>query len=184
MGSEKLRAEFAEPESPLVWPWIVGGVYINQFDVFAAVTCGALVAALALFFQYTAIGRALRAVADDHQAAMSIGSDNPGWPLAGANLIYDVHMYLDANSGGFAFDFDTELGKNFAAGLEDKSIDLDTGVKRLRKATQWAKTKGVKLAVTEVGMPLDDPRWQTMFERTVAHARADGDPGGQDAEKP
>src|SRR5512132_1370754 len=54
-------------------PWIVGGIYINQFDVFAAVTWGALVAALALFFQYTAIGRALRAVADDHQAAMSIG---------------------------------------------------------------------------------------------------------------
>jgi branched-chain amino acid transport system permease protein len=54
-------------------PWTIGGVYINQFDVFAAVTCGGLVAALALFFQYTGIGRALRAVADDHQAAMSVG---------------------------------------------------------------------------------------------------------------
>jgi branched-chain amino acid transport system permease protein len=54
-------------------PWIVGGIYINKFDLFAAVTCGALVAVLALFFQYTAIGRALRAVADDHQAAMSVG---------------------------------------------------------------------------------------------------------------
>jgi branched-chain amino acid transport system permease protein len=54
-------------------PWIVGGLYINQFDLFAAVTCGALVAVLALFFQYTPTGRALRAVADDHQAAMSVG---------------------------------------------------------------------------------------------------------------
>jgi branched-chain amino acid transport system permease protein len=54
-------------------PWIVGGVYINQFDLFAAVTCGALVAVLAAFFQYTPTGRALRAVADDHQAAMSVG---------------------------------------------------------------------------------------------------------------
>jgi branched-chain amino acid transport system permease protein len=54
-------------------PWIVGGIYINQFDLFAAVTCGALVAVLALFFQYTPTGRALRAVADDHQAAMSVG---------------------------------------------------------------------------------------------------------------
>jgi branched-chain amino acid transport system permease protein len=54
-------------------PWIVAGIYINKFDLFAAVTCGALVAVLALFFQYTAIGRALRAVADDHQAAMSVG---------------------------------------------------------------------------------------------------------------
>ena len=54
-------------------PWIVGGLYINQFDLLAAVTCGALVTALALFFQYTGVGRALRAVADDHQAAQSIG---------------------------------------------------------------------------------------------------------------
>jgi branched-chain amino acid transport system permease protein len=54
-------------------PWIVGGVYINQFDLFAAVICGSLVAALALFFQFTPTGRALRAVADDHQAAMSVG---------------------------------------------------------------------------------------------------------------
>jgi branched-chain amino acid transport system permease protein len=54
-------------------PWIVGDVYINKFDVFAAATCGALVAALALFFQLTPTGRALRAVADDHQAAMSVG---------------------------------------------------------------------------------------------------------------
>jgi branched-chain amino acid transport system permease protein len=54
-------------------PFEVGGVFINQFDLFAAVTCGALVAVLALFFQYTGTGRALRAVADDHQAAMSVG---------------------------------------------------------------------------------------------------------------
>jgi len=54
-------------------PWIVGGIYINKFDVFAAVTCGALVTVLALFFQLTPTGRALRAVADDHQAAMSVG---------------------------------------------------------------------------------------------------------------
>jgi branched-chain amino acid transport system permease protein len=54
-------------------PFEVAGVFINQFDLFAAVTCGALVAVLALFFQYTATGRALRAVADDHQAAMSVG---------------------------------------------------------------------------------------------------------------
>jgi branched-chain amino acid transport system permease protein len=54
-------------------PFEVAGVFINQFDLFAAVTCGALVAVLALFFQYTGTGRALRAVADDHQAAMSVG---------------------------------------------------------------------------------------------------------------
>lgn len=50
-----------------------GGILINQFDVVAAVTAGVLVAVLALFFQKTRIGRALRAVADDHQAAQSVG---------------------------------------------------------------------------------------------------------------
>jgi branched-chain amino acid transport system permease protein len=54
-------------------PWIVGEIYLNKFDLFAALTCGALVAVLAFFFQYTPTGRALRAVADDHQAAMSVG---------------------------------------------------------------------------------------------------------------
>ena len=48
-------------------------ILISTFDVFAAVVGGVLVGALALFFQYTRIGRALRAVADDHQAALSIG---------------------------------------------------------------------------------------------------------------
>ena len=48
-------------------------MFINQFDLFAAVTCGTLVAVLAVFFQYTGVGRALRAVADDHQAALSVG---------------------------------------------------------------------------------------------------------------
>ena len=50
-----------------------GGVLINQEDVIAAVVAAVLVAALSLFFQKTSTGRALRAVADDHQAAQSIG---------------------------------------------------------------------------------------------------------------
>ena len=50
-----------------------GGILINKDDVAAAVVAALLVGALALFFQKTATGRALRAVADDHQAAQSIG---------------------------------------------------------------------------------------------------------------
>jgi branched-chain amino acid transport system permease protein len=52
---------------------IQGGILINRDDVAAAVVAVLLVGALALFFQKTATGRALRAVADDHQAAQSIG---------------------------------------------------------------------------------------------------------------
>jgi branched-chain amino acid transport system permease protein len=45
----------------------------SKFDLFAAGVAASLVALLALLFQYTKVGRALRAVADDHQAALSIG---------------------------------------------------------------------------------------------------------------
>ena len=50
-----------------------GGILVNKEDFVAATVAAALVASLALFFQKTATGRALRAVADDHQAAQSIG---------------------------------------------------------------------------------------------------------------
>ena len=53
--------------------FIVAGIQINQLELSAAVTSAVLVAVLAVFFQRTRIGRALRAVADDHEAALSIG---------------------------------------------------------------------------------------------------------------
>src|SRR5256885_4740712 len=53
--------------------FIVAGVQINQLEMSAAATSAAMVAVLAVFFQRTRIGRALRAVADDHEAALSIG---------------------------------------------------------------------------------------------------------------
>jgi len=51
----------------------VAGVLVNRLELTAAVTAAVLVTALAVFFQKTRIGRALRAVADDHEAALSIG---------------------------------------------------------------------------------------------------------------
>jgi branched-chain amino acid transport system permease protein len=46
---------------------------ISSFDLTAAVVAGVLVTVLAVFFQVTRVGRALRAVADDHQAALAVG---------------------------------------------------------------------------------------------------------------
>jgi branched-chain amino acid transport system permease protein len=56
-------------------PWLADstGMFISQFDLIASGVAAVLVAALALFFQYTRVGRALRAVADDHQAALAVG---------------------------------------------------------------------------------------------------------------
>jgi branched-chain amino acid transport system permease protein len=50
-----------------------GGILLNKLDVWGGLIAGVLVAGLALFFQHTKTGRALRAVADDHQAAQSVG---------------------------------------------------------------------------------------------------------------
>ena len=74
-GSDIYKIDIGMPKDPVfllpdVFP---GGVLINKEDVYAAVVAAALVALLALFFQKTSTGRALRAVADDHQAAQSIG---------------------------------------------------------------------------------------------------------------
>jgi branched-chain amino acid transport system permease protein len=68
-GSDVHALNIGIPQNPI----FLGSILINQFDLIAAVVAGSLVAALALFFQYTRVGRALRAVADDHQAAMSVG---------------------------------------------------------------------------------------------------------------
>ena len=53
--------------------FVVRGVLVNRLELTAAVTAAVLVTILAVFFQRTRIGRALRAVADDHAAAMSVG---------------------------------------------------------------------------------------------------------------
>jgi branched-chain amino acid transport system permease protein len=53
--------------------FLIGEIQIQIFDLWAAGIAGFLVVVLALFFQYTRTGRALRAVADDHQAALSVG---------------------------------------------------------------------------------------------------------------
>jgi branched-chain amino acid transport system permease protein len=50
-----------------------GGILVNQLDVLGGLIAGVLVALLAAFFQWTKTGRALRAVADDHAAAQSVG---------------------------------------------------------------------------------------------------------------
>jgi branched-chain amino acid transport system permease protein len=74
-GSDIYKIDVGLPKDPLFLFESVfqGGVLLNKEDLYAAGIAAALVAALTVFFQYTSTGRALRAVADDHQAAQSIG---------------------------------------------------------------------------------------------------------------
>ena len=60
-------------DHPIAWLMERFNILVSSFDLFAAAVAGVLVAALAVFFNRTRIGRALRAVADDHQAALSVG---------------------------------------------------------------------------------------------------------------
>jgi branched-chain amino acid transport system permease protein len=74
-GSDIYKIDIGMPKEPIfvldtLFP---GGILINKEDLYAALIAALLVASLSLFFQKTATGRALRAVADDHQAAQSIG---------------------------------------------------------------------------------------------------------------
>jgi branched-chain amino acid transport system permease protein len=60
-------------DEPIQWIADASGMTISKFDLAAAGIAAALVTSLALFFSRTRIGRALRAVADDHQAALAVG---------------------------------------------------------------------------------------------------------------
>ena len=72
-GASVRSLEMGIEDVPMEWLMEVSGMAISQFDLIAAGIAAALVAALAVFFSKTKVGRALRAVADDHQAALSVG---------------------------------------------------------------------------------------------------------------
>ncbi|HSV81346.1 MAG TPA: branched-chain amino acid ABC transporter permease [Ramlibacter sp.] len=74
-GSDIYKINIGMPKDPLMLmeSAFPGGILVSKEDLLAAVIAAALVALLTLFFQKTGTGRALRAVADDHQAAQSIG---------------------------------------------------------------------------------------------------------------
>jgi branched-chain amino acid transport system permease protein len=74
-GSDIYKIDIGLPKDPifLLEAAFQGGILVNKEDLYAAVIAAALVVVLAAFFQFTPTGRALRAVADDHQAAQSIG---------------------------------------------------------------------------------------------------------------
>lgn len=74
-GSEIYNIDVGMPKEPVMMfeNLFEGGILINKEDFIAALIAALLVGLLTLFFQKTPVGRALRAVADDHQAALSIG---------------------------------------------------------------------------------------------------------------
>jgi branched-chain amino acid transport system permease protein len=72
-GVQVRRLDLGIKDEPLTWLFDKTGLMVSQIDLFAAVVSGVLVTVLAIVFNKTKVGRALRAVADDHAAALSIG---------------------------------------------------------------------------------------------------------------
>ncbi len=78
-GSEIKKLDVGLPQGisetieSLTEKWFGYGFFIDRLDIIAALVAAALVISLSLFSKYTKQGRALRAVADDHQAALSVG---------------------------------------------------------------------------------------------------------------
>ncbi|MCX7163365.1 MAG: branched-chain amino acid ABC transporter permease [Betaproteobacteria bacterium] len=86
------------------------GIVVSRFDLVAAGLAALLVVVLALFFQFTRVGRALRAVADDHQAALSIGIPLQHiwalvWAVAGFVALVSGMLWGARNGVQFALTF-------------------------------------------------------------------------------
>ena len=109
-GSQPHGLELGIPDVPMEWLSQKWNINISQFDLFAAFVAGLLVAVLAVFFQKTRIGRALRAVADDHQAALAVGIPLQHiwaivWAVAGFVALVAGLMWGVRNGVQFALTF-------------------------------------------------------------------------------
>jgi branched-chain amino acid transport system permease protein len=109
-GSQPHGLELGIPDIPMEWLSQKWNINISQFDLFAAFIAGLLVAVLAVFFQKTRIGRALRAVADDHQAALAVGIPLQHiwaivWAVAGFVALVAGLMWGVRNGVQFALTF-------------------------------------------------------------------------------
>jgi branched-chain amino acid transport system permease protein len=109
-GAAVRGLELGIQDEPLSWVMERTGIGISKFDLFAAGVSAVLVTILAIFFNKTRVGRALRAVADDHQAALAIGIPLQNiwrivWAIAGCVALVAGLMWGARNGVQFALTF-------------------------------------------------------------------------------
>jgi branched-chain amino acid transport system permease protein len=105
-GTDAKGLNIGIPDEPI----IIGDMFISTFDLTFGGVAAVLVIGLVLFFQKTRTGRALRAVADDHEAALSVGI-----PLLRAWAVTWVIAGIVATVAGVAWG--TRLGVQFSLSL-------------------------------------------------------------------
>jgi branched-chain amino acid transport system permease protein len=109
-GSTVRKLDLGIPDVPIEILMEKTGMLVSKFDVIAAGICAVLVATLAILFNKTKIGRALRAVADDHQAALSVGIPlqhvwGVVWAVAGLVALVAGLLWGSRNGVQFALTF-------------------------------------------------------------------------------
>ncbi len=97
-------------DEPIQWISDATTMNVSKFDITAAGIAAVLVTVLAVFFSRTRIGRALRAVADDHQAALAVGIPLQQiwgivWAVAGAVALVAGMLWGARNGVQFALTF-------------------------------------------------------------------------------
>jgi len=105
-GTDAKGLNIGIPDNPI----IIGDLFLSTFDLTFGIVAGVLVLGLVLFFQKTRTGRALRAVADDHEAALSVGI-----PLLRAWAVTWVIAGIVATVAGIAWG--SRLGVQFSLSL-------------------------------------------------------------------
>jgi len=109
-GANPRGLELGVQDEPIAWLMDSTGINVSRFDLVAAFVAAILVTTLALFFNRTRIGRALRAVADDHQAALAVGIPLQQiwaivWGVAGAVALVAGLLWGARNGVGYALVF-------------------------------------------------------------------------------
>jgi len=109
-GANVRALDLGLQDEPLQWVTDKTGMSVSKFDLVAAGVAAVLVTLLALFFSRTRIGRALRAVADDHQAALAVGIPLQHiwaivWGVAGAVALVAGLLWGARNGVQYALTF-------------------------------------------------------------------------------
>jgi len=109
-GANVRGLELGVADEPIQWVSNATGISVSKFDLMAAAVAAVLVTMLALFFSRTRIGRALRAVADDHQAALAVGIPLQQiwaivWGVAGAVALVAGLLWGARNGVQYALTF-------------------------------------------------------------------------------
>ena len=109
-GASVRGLDLGVQDEPLQWISDAAGINVSKFDLMAAGVAAILVTTLAIFFNRTRIGRALRAVADDHQAALAVGIPLQQiwaivWAVAGGVALVAGLLWGARNGVQFALTF-------------------------------------------------------------------------------